>query len=368
MKSISNKRNSQLQYLTTANRYFGLSDSGSDLLAQFGASTSARTAYTFTETKKLEYKENLETILDNSNVVPWIDNWCKYYRLSNPRGDGTPFSNCLFTAVGFRRVISNLSMKLTPGKKAVPSNIFGGETQQFFKDLFSRYNLSSVLGWSENSTCNACGIYCVPLSPSRRYQGFSQFISLKEFFPYRILDHNIGSNDGFASVLKFIKENFLNRGKYIVIKADINIFWRYYKFVLNPGTLMPDFKQKLAFFLGPWHNYKEASELLWKKYLSQIFAPGLHFLFPEKKVLKEPKLGHIETYLTWFLLAYQEVVPDIQLLRADLDGGDSQLGIFINLLSEVFDGILPLVWTSYILKKKNITIIFFLIYPRSEII
>jgi hypothetical protein len=128
---------------------------------------------------------------------------------------------------------------------------------------------------------------------------------------------------------------------------------------------MPVFKQRLGYFLGPWHNYKEASELLWKKYLSQIFAPGLHFLFPEKKVLKEPKLGHIETYLTWFLLAYQQVLPEIQLLKSDING-DSQLGRFINLLGEVFDGILLLV--CFFLIEENITIIFFSPVHRSEII
>ena len=61
---------------------------------------------------------------------------------------------------------------------------------------------------------------------------------------------------------------------------------------------------KVFLALGLWHNFKQASLLLWKKYALDFIGPAYHCLFPGRDMYMNPKLVHVTTIFTYLRLSY----------------------------------------------------------------
>jgi hypothetical protein len=67
------------------------------------------------------------------------------------------------------------------------------------------------------------------------------------------------------------------------------------------GTIL---RQKVFLALGLWHNFKQASLLVWKAFALTFIGPAYHCLFPGRDMYMQPKLVHVTTILTMIRLSY----------------------------------------------------------------
>jgi len=93
-----------------------------------------------------------------------------------------------------------------------------------------------------------------------------------------------------------------HRDYYQVVVVDVGIFWRYYKWIYNPLIRIPS-SSSIMVFLGLWHPYKELCQIIYQKSIRFLFGPLLG-QFSDTTILYKPKLGILETYFTWFMIAY----------------------------------------------------------------
>lgn len=74
-------------------------------------------------------------------------------------------------------------------------------------------------------------------------------------------------------------------------------------------------RQKVFLALGLWHNFKQASLLVWKAFALTFIGPAYHCLFPGRDMYMQPKLVHITTILTMIRLSYPAWHGVLQRLR-----------------------------------------------------
>ena len=91
--------------------------------------------------------------------------------------------------------------------------------------------------------------------------------------------------------------------RYQVIVVDVGIFWRYYKWIYNPIIRIPG-STTTSYILGFWHTYKELCQIIYSKSIKYFFGPIFGQLYSEANILLKPKLGVLEYYFTWLMLAY----------------------------------------------------------------
>src|SRR5215469_8081994 len=109
----------------------------------------------------------------------------------------------------------------------------------------------------------------------------------KNFFPLSMLNYNVGSNNGLESILlNHIKPVIQSDPNYFLLKVDINIYWRMLKvkIILYLLTIQlifskkPEFfflQDKLVLFLGTWHPFKMACEVIQQYFLCTFIGPGI---------------------------------------------------------------------------------------------
>ena len=119
---------------------------------------------------------------------------------------------------------------------------------------------------------------------------------------------NLSSDIGLNECLKKLENEYVYiSDNYIPVVVDIGVFWQYNKWCYNPRNDLSHLKTSVSMWLGFWHTYKELCHNIWCYGLKSLFGPSLHHLWPNQSIMLKPKLGHLETYFTWFSLAYQNV-------------------------------------------------------------
>jgi len=135
----------------------------------------------------------------------------------------------------------------------------------------------------------------------------SKEYSLSDFYPIQFIDENISSDEGLYQILQFLSSKKLS-DNYQIILVDVGIFWRYYKWIYNPIIRIPG-SQTACVMLGFWHTYKELCQLIYQKSISYLFGPVIGKLISNASLLWKPKLGILETYMNWMMLAYNSIFP-----------------------------------------------------------
>ena len=67
------------------------------------------------------------------------------------------------------------------------------------------------------------------------------------------------------------------------------------------GELM---RTKVFLALGLWHNFKQASLLIWKQFALDFIGPAFHCLFPGREMYIQHKLVQVTTIFTYMRLSY----------------------------------------------------------------
>jgi hypothetical protein len=94
------------------------------------------------------------------------------------------------------------------------------------------------------------------------------------------------------------------------------------------GSLL---RSKVFLALGFWHNFKQASLLVWKKFALDFIGPAYHCLFPGRDMYLQPKLVQITTILTFIRLSYEGWRRELLDLMARENVPDSSVNHIHNL-------------------------------------
>ena len=128
--------------------------------------------------------------------------------------------------------------------------------------------------------------------------------SLSNFYPYKFKNYNLSSDLGLYQMINFLNK-MKSSNRYQVIVVDVGIFWRYYKWIYNPVIRIPG-STTTSYILGFWHKYKELYQIIYSKSIKYFFGPIFGQLYSEANILLKPKLGVLEYYFTWLMLAYHK--------------------------------------------------------------
>ncbi len=279
------------------------------LINKYGGGSSYKSSNTYKKIKLTQYQQNVSNMKYQNNVI-WIDNYCKFYKLSTPNINTGPFTSRLWCAVGM--ISSNTNIDL---KTSLPCIPYDEPFKEFYTNIEDLLN-ESLLGlenYFDSSTCSSIGVHWVPISPEPIVNPHTGSYNMDNFYPIDLLDYNLSSDIGFASSLKYLTNQYLNDSEQCLpVVVDIGIFWRYNKWCYNTNNDMSFFTSKMSVWLGFWHTYKELCLNIWGCGLRTLFAPLLHHLWPDQSVFFKPKLGILETYFTWCTLAYPSIREQLQ--------------------------------------------------------
>ena len=89
------------------------------------------------------------------------------------------------------------------------------------------------------------------------------------------------------------------------------MFLRYYKWIYNYEIRIPS-SQSTSFILGFWHTYKELCMGIYKQSIRFLFRPVIGQLYENSTLLYKPKLGTLELYFNWFMLAYPSIKKNLK--------------------------------------------------------
>ena len=171
--------------------------------------------------------------------VTWVDNFSKFMARSVPTVAKGIFSSCLWTGEAvFECTNKSLDMAIKLDQRgevipAMPNNVLGNQ-QRVTEGI--QYVLSSCRSYYDVSLVKKYDVRNIPLKiDTKRYPNMKRVIEHKQnstqnVHPVRLIDHNIGSNDGLISVVRgFYEAEGMNNDtctKYKVLNVDENIYWR----------------------------------------------------------------------------------------------------------------------------------------------
>ena len=174
---------------------------------------------------------------------------------------------------------------------------------------------------------------------------------LHRTLPLDIWKHNIGSNTGLIDVIQeYVTTTELHDGsQYHVWLVDVNIYSRVYKvcclfastyrsnvspcpqFMYDHSGIGKMLHSKVFLALGLWHNFKQASLILWKRYALDFIGPAYHCLFPGRDMYMNPRLVHVTTMFTYLRLSYPRWRDALHSLRTKPDLPPSSVNHLHNL-------------------------------------
>lgn len=105
---------------------------------------------------------------------------------------------------------------------------------------------------------------------------------------------------------------------------------------------------KVFLALGLWHNFKQASLLIWKTFALDFIGPAYHCLFPGRDMYMQPKLVHITTILTYLRLSYPRWRQTLLQLHANKDLHATSVN-HVNNLTMLMEFLIPTVHPDMVL-------------------
>ncbi len=254
LKDISNYNTKQLFWTTLSAKAKGLSNTGQDLFAKLGF-TLQNKSFSLMEAEHLELQRSkiLQQMHDQAHVW-WIDNFNRtygqtFYKLENK----SPMKVLNWTGWAYHTLPVEVTVQLQcVDQQPILPKLF----QTFWFRSYLLEILPSVTAEDQSlkhcfqtSFCEQHKVYNVPLKPysigpqvtrQTLLQLDQHLDGLHNFIPVQLLEHNVGSDAGFAEVLKTLNEHytFANRNVYSLCKVDVNIFWRLYLVKLHVHIIL----------------------------------------------------------------------------------------------------------------------------------
>lgn len=225
--TISQKTNTQLQYVSLLSEWKGLSASGRDVISNVSSLTGGKT---FERFKKRVQKANdlkVNEVIAAETHVWWLDNYAHSIFRNIPSIKSTMFGHNLWTAAAIFTTDAAVSLDIVGRPKTcIPKDLKGllpgpGNLQRMLHDLHDNRTLSQTLFARHN-------VSWVPIRPAKDYISKER---LTRIIPIDIIKENIGSRDGLIAAVKYMQGLYDGRrgAKYSVGAVDTNIYWRLLK-------------------------------------------------------------------------------------------------------------------------------------------
>jgi len=96
--------------------------------------------------------------------------------------------------------------------------------------------------------------------------------------------------------------------------------------------------------LGFWHTYKELCQGIYKQSLRFLFGPIIGQLYVNSSILLKPKLGTLECYFNWLMLAYPSIKE--KLYSAIVNSNDLTKTVLKN-IKFIFESAIPFVSINF---------------------
>lgn len=279
-----------------------LSKAGQNFLASCGVGVPYSTGLRMRNIQLQVRKEKLFRNLGGTFI--WFDNFSKFYRHSTLLKGS--YSNFSWTAFGSIKLKNPMSFNISTPKIPILTMPEPLKLNKLMHDIIDR--IDSEFGDTYAD--------CVSNFPNTTSVG-----EMNYFSPIVLEDVNPGSIAGLKTNILTLNTWFgKNTTQYMITVADINIFWRLIKQIIKGPDFGSDLKNQWATtclvpILGFWHPYKLLVEKLWSTYLSTVFAPLFHFLWPTKTIVRKPKLSQMEFMLNICFECYDELKLDLEILK-----------------------------------------------------
>ena len=105
------------------------------------------------------------------------------------------------------------------------------------------------------------------------------------------------------SLLPVVRES----RRYIIVKADINIYWRYTRMVHGPWAFFPGFRKRVVVLLSSWHSVKFLANTMWARFATSILAPAFHAMLSTENFNLKAKYVTITSFFNNLAFAYAVV-------------------------------------------------------------
>lgn len=224
---ISQKVNTQLQYVSLLSEWKGLSAKGREVMAGVSSITSGNT---FGRFKKLVQEANDEYVshyIESGVFTWWADNYSHSIFRNIPTVQSTMYSHKLWTSVVLLRSEAKVDLAIGARLKiCLPRDIRGilpgpGNLKIMLRDLYQGSSVEQTLVYKYEVTWT-------PIRPTRTYVSEER---LSRLTPVDVLKSNVGCQEGLLEVVKYIMAAFGKRinKMYTVGTVDTNIYWRLLK-------------------------------------------------------------------------------------------------------------------------------------------
>lgn len=144
----------------------------------------------------------------------WVDNFSKIYNQRFPSADRFAYRDCLWAAMAFRQYHGpTIDMKFAQDlfdadRPAMPDDLFNTTFKSTLWAMFRNEDQNGV-DYLERSLCKRFNIRTIPIKivpdaqqePNLAAKLLSSPDGLTSFFPYGLIQHNIGSNEGLLRIL-----------------------------------------------------------------------------------------------------------------------------------------------------------------------
>lgn len=226
---ISQKVNTQLQYVSLLSEWKGLSTKGRDVMSGVSSITSGNTYERFKKRIQEYNDEEVDTLISTGVFTWWADNYSHSIFRNIPTVSSTMYSHKMWTSLVLLRTSSKVDLDIGGRyKECLPRDIRGllpgaGNLKDMIKDLHVRRDLYETLVYKYN-------VSWTPIRPTREYISNER---LSRLLPVDVLRSNVGSQEGLLEVLKYIIAKFGQRKDkmYTVGTVDTNIYWRLIKVI-----------------------------------------------------------------------------------------------------------------------------------------
>jgi hypothetical protein len=286
-----------------------------------------------------------ESIISNFHLpkyyILWLDNYAKFYKNSSININTSGFTSANWTALGCIEIKHNFNIT----KSFNYHSIFNNDITTIVNNNIFKYRIG-LKQYRNFCVANNAFIFTFPLKDPNKQSNL--YYNLQDFYPIKILSENISSDNGFFNCFKEILDKYCLLESITPLVVDINIYWRYSKWIYNPNNNCSQLSNHIIPILGFWHNYKQLCNCIWKYGIKYLFGPLFHSLWPSSSILLKPKLGHMEIFFTYLTHVYDETLQEDLDTFISLSKKDSKKRNILKNIKFLLNSAIPFVFFIFI--------------------
>lgn len=180
-------------------------------------------------------------LLQDNTFILWVDNFSKFLARSIPSLHSDVYSSCLWTGMAAFKCTQRYDMRIKYQVNgdviaAMPDDILSTKSDV---TTAITYIIQNQRAYYNNSTVRQYDVRNIPPKiDTKAHPHLADTIGAKHnsthtVHPVKLLDHNIGSNQGLITVLRQIYEqknmHLDSCENYMLLNVDENIYWRILK-------------------------------------------------------------------------------------------------------------------------------------------